>query len=47
MKVNVTTFSGQKNNYAAPGIHVIDMITDCILCYSTENLEEDPFNPWA
>ena len=46
MKVNVTTFSVQQN-YSAPEIHVIDMITDCILCYSTENLEEDPFNPWA
>lgn len=45
MKVKTTAFSEQP--YAAPEINVVDMVADSILCYSTENLVEDDFNPWA
>ena len=47
MKVKTTTFREQHQAYAAPEITTVDMVADSILCYSTEKLVEDDFNPWA
>lgn len=47
MKVNRNTFSGQHQEYAAPEVTVTEVVSEGILCFSTENLEEDNFNPWA
>ena len=49
MKIKTTTFSGQHQIYAAPEITTVDMVADSVLCSSTstEQLEEDDFDPWA
>lgn len=41
------TFSEQHRTYDAPAITTLEMIADNILCYSTEKLQEDDFDPWA
>ena len=46
MKVKTTTFGEQRLEYAAPEITTVDMVADSILCYSTEQLVEDDFDPW-
>lgn len=46
MKINVTTFSEQHPAYAAPEMTVTKVFSEGILCYSTEKLEEDTWNPW-
>lgn len=47
MKVNRNTFGGQYQEYIAPEATVTEVVSEGILCFSTENLEEDDFNPWA
>lgn len=47
MKITKPTSDGQRKIYDAPEIEAIDMVADNILCYSTEKLEEDDFDPWA
>ena len=47
MKVKTTTFSEQRPQYAAPETTTVDIAAEGILCYNTETLEEDDFNPWA
>lgn len=47
MKINVTTLGERHIVYAAPEATVTEMSSEGILCYSTERLEEDDFNPWA
>lgn len=47
MKIMKPTSDGHQKIYDAPEILAIDMVADNILCYSTEKLEEDDFDPWA
>ena len=49
MKLKTTKFREQQKIYAAPEITTVDMVADSILCSSTstEQLEEDNFDPWA
>lgn len=47
MKIMNPTSDGHRKVYYAPEIETIDMVADNILCYSTEKLEEDDFDPWA
>ena len=47
MKVKTITFSGQPMQYEAPEMYTIDIAAEGILCFSTEILEEDDYNPWG
>ena len=47
MKLNKHSFIGLHQEYAAPEVTVTEVVSEGILCFSTENLEEDDFNPWA
>lgn len=47
MKVKTIIFSEQCPGYAAPEITTVDMTAEGILCYSTEQLQENDFDPWA
>lgn len=46
MKVTETTFIEQHPVYATPQATVTEILSEGILCYSTETLQEDTWDPW-
>ena len=44
MKLKINEFGGSL--YVAPEIETVEIATEGVLCYSTEQMEEDDINPW-